>query len=239
MDPALVGSPVLKSSTQGVCRHQGPCPDGGVVFESVPGYMKGKVCLGGSYWPDSLESRLPDSESPACQRRPRSGFTDCLRRLPPTSALEKGADSRPDGLDLSCHPADGPGKPPNFSRLRQREASRLPPASQPALLPGRLSHGLDAAGTAFRLHPPRSRHDGPHLSTTTQGPGWTLPPDVGLPLWQETSAEPKDVLGDPEDHGFLHDCPIPANYHRPTRMRGSWRHGTPDLEGTYGTLLYR
>ncbi|RPJ50962.1 MAG: hypothetical protein EHM23_34670, partial [Acidobacteria bacterium] len=141
------------------------------------------------------------------------------------------------------------GKLPNFSRLRcdgsfSPLATSIPPESPVAW--STFLTGLDAGGHGifdFIHRDPATM--APYLSTTTtQGPGWTLP--LGrwrIPLWQgEIRLNRKgrafwEIL---EDHGV--PCTIvriPANY-PPTdsdakQLAGM---GTPDLEGTYGTFSF-
>ncbi|RPJ52877.1 MAG: hypothetical protein EHM23_32075, partial [Acidobacteria bacterium] len=141
------------------------------------------------------------------------------------------------------------GKLPNFSRLRcdgsfSPLATSIPPESPVAW--STFLTGLDAGGHGifdFIHRDPATM--APYLSTTTtQGPGWTLP--LGrwrIPLWQgEIRLNRKgrafwEIL---EDHGVPGTIVrIPANY-PPTdsdakQLAGM---GTPDLEGTYGTFSF-
>jgi len=155
-----------------------------------------------------------------------------------------------DGLDpLVVTRLMDEGKLPNFSRLRCEGsfsplATSIPPESPVAW--STFLTGLDAGGHGifdFIHRDPETMV--PYLSTTTtQGPGWTLP--LGrwrLPLWQgdiKLNRKGRAFWEILEDHGV--PCTIvriPANY-PPTdsdarQLAGM---GTPDLEGTYGTFSF-
>ncbi len=141
------------------------------------------------------------------------------------------------------------GKLPNFSRLRAKGsfsplATSIPPESPVAW--STFLTGLDSGGHGifdFIHRDPVTLV--PYLSTTTtQGPGWTLP--LGrwrIPLWQgdiKLNRKGRAFWEFLEDHGV--PCTIvriPANYpptHSDARQLSGM--GTPDLEGTYGTFSF-